>query len=119
MVEVRAPSFVWGMVRKIVASFREVEAGRVSVDRLEAALHGRARLTLPMAEPERLVLWEVEYPSPWHYRWTGPNRHQSEWERAARDDLWSRQELLDELAAAKRSAADPEAPPRESMRDER
>ena len=54
VVELRAPSFVWGMVRKIVAALREVEAGRVSVDRLDAALQGWTRLTLPMAESEPL-----------------------------------------------------------------
>ena len=95
VVEIRAPSFVWGMVRKIVAALREVEAGRISSGRLDAALHGRARLTLPMAEPERLVLWDVEYALPWEHRWAGPNRHQSDWEESAQDALWVRQKLLD------------------------
>jgi tRNA pseudouridine38-40 synthase len=95
MVEVRAPSFVWGMVRKVVATLREVDAGRISIDRLEAALHGRTRLTLPMAEPEPLVLWDVEYPLTWEHTWAGPNRHQLAWEKAARDNLWARREFLD------------------------
>ena len=119
IVEVQAPSFVWGMVRKIIAALREVEEGRLSVDRLEAALHGRARLTLPMAEPERLVLWEVEYPVPWQYRWTGPNRHQSRWETSARENLWVRQELLDTFRSAAGLGPEPEAHFRETIRDER
>ena len=94
VLEVRAPSFVWGMVRKIVAALREVEAGRVSINRLGAALQGRIRLTLPMAEPEPLVLWDVEYGIPWEYFWAGPNRHQLAWERARRENLWTRQQVL-------------------------
>jgi len=119
VVEVRAPSFVWGMVRKIVAALREVEVGRLPIDRLEAALHGRTRLTLPLAEPERLVLWDVEYPIPWQYRWTGPNRHQGRWEASAREDLWVRQELLGAFRSGALPKMDPAAPFRESIRDER
>ena len=95
VVEVRAPSFVWGMVRKIVAALREVETGRISIDRLDAALHGRTRLTLPMAEPEFLVLWDVEYALAWEHHWTGPNRHQLAYEKSTRDNLWARREVLD------------------------
>ncbi len=60
-LEVRAPSFVWGEVRKIVAALREVDAGRLDLDQLRAALAGENRLTLPTVAPEPLVLWEVEY----------------------------------------------------------
>ena len=94
VVEIRAPSFVWGMVRKIVGALRECASGRLSEPRLRAALEGRERLTLPLAEPERLILWEVEYPIPWTVRWTGPNRHQSVLEVADRSGLWARSELL-------------------------
>lgn len=93
-VEIRAPSFVWGMVRKIVAAFREVEAGRVPLNRLEAAIHGRVRLTLPMAEPERLVLWDVDFGIPWECAWNGPNRHQVAWETSTRNQVYVRRELL-------------------------
>ncbi|HEV2449010.1 MAG TPA: hypothetical protein VGU43_01200 [Thermoplasmata archaeon] len=61
-LELRARSFVWGMVRKIVAALRAATAGEISPERLAAAIAGKVRLTLPLAEPERLVLWEVEYP---------------------------------------------------------
>jgi len=94
MVEVRAPSFVWGMVRKIVAALREVQSGRLSPKQLRASLEGRSRLTLPMAEAERLLLWDVEYPIPWEFRWNGPNRHQTRWAEAVEDGLWSRARLL-------------------------
>jgi tRNA pseudouridine38-40 synthase len=77
VVDIRAPSFVWGMVRKIVAALRKVDAGTLPMDRLGAALRGELRLTLPMAEPEGLVLWEVQYPVKWTHRWSGPNRAQA------------------------------------------
>jgi tRNA pseudouridine38-40 synthase len=76
-VEIVAPSFVWGMVRKIVGACREVVAGRLTIDRLRRALEGAERLTLPLAEPEPLVLWEVEYVEPWTTEWRGPNRRQA------------------------------------------
>lgn len=77
VIDVRAPSFVWGMIRKIIAALRAVDRGTLSLDRLDAALRGQVRLTLPLAEPERLVLWEVQYPIPWTREWNGPNRAQT------------------------------------------
>ncbi|MCI4365370.1 MAG: hypothetical protein L3K10_04830 [Thermoplasmata archaeon] len=75
-IEVRAPAFVWGEVRKIVSALREVDAGRLSLTKLRSAVEGRIRLTLPTVRPEPLVLWEVEYSEPWTHTWVGPNRHQ-------------------------------------------
>jgi len=100
VVEVRAPSFVWGMVRKIIGALREVDAGRISEDRLVAAIEGRVRLTLPMAEPERLVLWDVEFPVTWEYRWAGPNRHQTAWANKAQEGLWVRHGVTNALTEA-------------------
>ena len=100
VIELRAQSFVWGMVRKIVGALREVEAGRLSLSRLEQALRGELRLTLPMAEPEPLLLWDVEFGIPWNHFWGGPNRHQLAWERAVRNRLWAGQEMLDALSQA-------------------
>jgi tRNA pseudouridine(38-40) synthase len=97
VVEVRAPAFVWGMVRKIVAALREVDAGRLSTTRLLAALEGKVRLTLPMAEPEPLVLWNVEYPVSWTVVWGGPNRPQFSAAVRRRADLWTRARVLDAL----------------------
>ncbi len=93
-VEVRAPSFVWGMVRKIVGALREHEKGRLPLDRLEAALRGEVRLTLPLAEAEPLVLERVEYPLAWAISWAGPNRRQLEHERRRREELWARAQVL-------------------------
>jgi tRNA pseudouridine38-40 synthase len=77
VVDVTAPSFVWGMVRKIIAALRKVDDGSLDLATLEAALRGEDRLTLPLAEPEGLVLWEVHYPLRWARGWSGPNRAQA------------------------------------------
>jgi len=98
VVEVNAPSFVWGMVRKIVAALREVDAGRLTVPRLTASLAGTERLTLPIAEPEPLVLWTVEYDVPWEHFWSGPNRHQARWRSTVHDGLVARQRVLEALS---------------------
>jgi tRNA pseudouridine(38-40) synthase len=73
LLEIQAPSFVWGMVRKLVASVRAVAAGTLPAESFRAALAGERRLTIGLAEPEPLVLWEVEYDRPWTTttaRWT-------------------------------------------------
>ncbi|HXQ94926.1 MAG TPA: hypothetical protein VN864_07175 [Thermoplasmata archaeon] len=64
-LEIEAPSFVWGMVRKLVAATRDVVRGTLGTDEFQAALSGEHRLTLPLAEPEPLMLWSVEYDRPW------------------------------------------------------
>jgi tRNA pseudouridine38-40 synthase len=99
VVEVRAPSFVWGMVRKIIGALREYDAGRVTLARLESALKGEVRLTLPTVDPEGLVLWDVEYPFPWTLNWSGPNRHRQAWVRSQTDSLWVQSEVLRALSA--------------------
>jgi len=96
-IEVRAPSFVWGEVRKIVAALREVDAGRLSVARLRAALAGEIRLTLPTVPPEPLVLWNVEYAEPWTHVWRGPNRKQRVHFTEERARWWSRSQWLEDL----------------------
>jgi tRNA pseudouridine38-40 synthase len=96
VVDVRARSFVWGMVRKIVAALREVEAGRLTVPELREAVQGRRRLTLPMAEPDRLVLWETSYPVAWTVERSTLTAHQERHLRSAilaagaRAQIWSR-----------------------------
>ena len=75
-IDVRAPSFVWGMVRKMVSAMRGVAAGTIPLDDLRAAVAGRSLLSLPLAEPERLVLWEVVHGVPWTERAEIPTRRQ-------------------------------------------
>jgi len=87
------------MVRKIIGALREYDAGRLTLARLEAALKGEVRLTLPTVEPEGLVLWDVEYPVPWTLSWNGPNRHQQARIRFQTDSLWVQSEVLKALNA--------------------
>ena len=97
-IEVRAPAFVWGMVRKLVGTLREVDQGRLALSQVRDAIDGKLRLTLPMAEPEGLVLWDVEYPIPWEVHWRGPNRHQAAFVRACGEGLFRRRAVLESLA---------------------
>ncbi len=75
-VEVRAPSFVWGMVRKIVGGLLEWEGGRLSSEELRAAAAGEHRRSLPLAPPDALILWEVGHAGPWEFRFEQARRHQ-------------------------------------------
>ncbi len=97
MVEVRAPSFVWGMVRKMVGAMREHHGGRLPLGRLKQAVDGKLRLTLPLAEPEGLVLWDVEFPVTWAVRWNGPNRYQLALVERERSRTWVRSRVLESL----------------------
>ncbi|MCI4320809.1 MAG: hypothetical protein L3K18_04090 [Thermoplasmata archaeon] len=93
-LEFEAQSFVWGMVRKLVAATREVVAGRLSRDDLRGAVAGERRLTLPIAEPEPLVLWNVEYDRPWTFRADQLAERQVEYFRAERRAAQAREALL-------------------------
>ena len=105
-IEIQARSFVWGMVRKIVAALREVDRGRLSPARLAAAIAGRERLTLPLAEPGPLVLWEVQYGISWQFVWNGPTRHQARARAAAEQAFVARGEVLRALAKAEGRSSD-------------
>jgi tRNA pseudouridine(38-40) synthase len=76
VLDVEARSFVWGMVRKLVSALRATEEGTLSLAELRAAVAGRRRLALPLAEPERLVLWETRATVPWSIERTTPTPRQ-------------------------------------------
>ena len=98
VVELTAPSFVWGMVRKIIAAFRAVEAGDLALRELDAAVTGERPLSLPLAEPEPLVLWEVGYPFTFEITNPRPSlRQQRYWNREIREASL-RAVLLERLA---------------------
>lgn len=116
-IEVRAPSFVWGMVRKIVGGLLMWESGSLSSEKLRAAARGKERLSLPLAPPDALVLWEVGHLGPWEFKFERARRHQLRYrlESARRAD--ARVHVLDALNApeAGRSSepdviADPASP---------
>jgi tRNA pseudouridine38-40 synthase len=106
-VRVRAPAFVWGMVRKIIGALQEVDAGRLPMDRLESAVQGRGRLTLPTAEPEPLVLWSVQYAPSIHWTHTRARRGRRTryWEPALRQAI-----AREAVMRAVTSAATPRPP---------
>ncbi|MCI4330827.1 MAG: hypothetical protein L3K19_03130 [Thermoplasmata archaeon] len=99
-IEIRAPSFVWGMVRKMVSALRALEAGRLTAAELSRALEGHRRLALPLAEPEPLVLWDVQYPFPWTHRCARFTRHQTRYWTAERRAWRARGPILAGLADA-------------------
>jgi tRNA pseudouridine38-40 synthase len=97
-IDVRAPSFVWGMVRKIIAALRAFDRGERSRADLTAAISGERRVSLPLAEADRLVLWEVEYAEPWEFEGEGGLRHQRRAWRAATEGAAARRAVLGALA---------------------
>ncbi|MDE1835528.1 MAG: tRNA pseudouridine(38-40) synthase TruA [Euryarchaeota archaeon] len=64
VLDLRAPSFLWNQVRKIVAALELLDAGRIRRSDIEEALRGRKVLHLPLARPQGLVLMEVSYDFP-------------------------------------------------------
>ncbi|MCI4366878.1 MAG: hypothetical protein L3K08_03915, partial [Thermoplasmata archaeon] len=76
VLDIRGRSFVWGMVRKIVSALRAHATGGISLSEIESAIRGEERLSLPLAEPDRLVLWEVRHGVRWTDRALGGNRRQ-------------------------------------------
>lgn len=64
LVDLRAPSFLWNQVRKVVSALEGLDRGTLALADVRAALHGRKVLHLPLAPPGGLVLMEVSYDFP-------------------------------------------------------
>ena len=105
VLEIRAPSFVWGMVRKVVAALEACEQGRLDEKALAEAAAGGRRLSLPLAPAQGLVLWEVEYAFPWTVAWNGPTRHQRAWWETIDAELWRRARIRETLDPSRVPAA--------------
>ena len=60
-VEMEAPSFLWGMVRKVVAAILKVESGEKALSDIRDTLEGGKRCDFGVAPPEFLVLSDVCY----------------------------------------------------------
>ncbi len=83
-IDIRARSFVWGMVRKIVAGLLACEEGHLPLNQLTEAANGTRRLSLPLAPADALVLWDVRYPVRWTVRYPRRTREQEAHLREAR-----------------------------------
>ena len=96
LVDVRAPSFRRGMVRRMVAAMVGVARGRVSLEELRTALAG-VRGDFGTMPPEPLFLMDVDYDFP--FRTAPKPKVLSEWRATvARTDL--RVRFLEALGAA-------------------
>jgi tRNA pseudouridine38-40 synthase len=109
-LRVRARSYVWGMVRKIVSALRQRAAGELTEGELREALAGARRLTLPLADPEPLVLWEVHHEVRWSPEPGRPSRHQLRYFDRERVRARLRGRLLGALEPVDRSAGGDPAP---------
>lgn len=113
-IEVRAPSFVWGMVRKLVGGLLAWESGLISSEKLRAAARGEHRLNLPLAPADALLLWEVGHAGPWEYRFDRARRHQRQYRIEAARRAEARIHVLGALTAEethRRSTAVPDVAP--------
>lgn len=57
----KAPYFLYHMVRKIVSALLMVHHGRISVDDIKDSLDGKKYLKIPAASPENLFLYDITY----------------------------------------------------------
>jgi tRNA pseudouridine38-40 synthase len=99
-LRIRASGFLWGMVRKIVGALELSAAGSLEPGELDRALNGDLRLPVPMAPAGGLVLWEVEFGSPWEFSLDYRTRHQRRHFDDARRDAVLRARLLPVLFPA-------------------
>ncbi len=107
VLRVRAPGFLWGMVRKIVAALEMAGDGRIAEEDLEGALLGHRRVAIPLAPPEPLLLWEVDYGRPWSVGPLRVGRAQQLHVREEQARAEARRRLLPELFGAARAEDDP------------
>ncbi len=111
VVEITAPAFVWGMVRKVIAALRSLEAGQLSVREVDEAIAGTHKLTLSLAEPEGLILWEVGYPFPFEVAAEGLTPHQERYWVGEREATEWRAALVARVAPSVGRPAQGTAPP--------
>lgn len=100
LIDVRAPSFRRGMVRRIIAAMIAYASGEFSADDIRAALRGTKR-DFGMAPPEPLVLMDVRYDVPFRVL-LKPKVH-DEW-RAIAQDVLLRKYLVDAWRVAARDS---------------
>jgi tRNA pseudouridine38-40 synthase len=97
VLRVEARGFLWGMVRKIVAALASSARGELSHQDLARALAGELRLSVPLAAPEPLVLWNVEYGIPFDHRTVHRTRSQQRYLAGALEHARGRAVVLPSL----------------------
>ncbi|TLZ64786.1 MAG: tRNA pseudouridine(38-40) synthase TruA [Methanobacteriota archaeon] len=60
-IDLKAPSFRWNLVRRLVSAALRVEAGDATVGDLTIALDGPGRIDMGLAPAEPLILMDVRY----------------------------------------------------------
>jgi tRNA pseudouridine38-40 synthase len=100
VLRLRAPSFLWGMVRKIVAALRGIGSGEWTRESVSQAIAGERRIALPLAPAEPLVLWEVRHEIPWTVRAPGWTERQASYIATESSRAKTRASLLPELLAS-------------------
>jgi tRNA pseudouridine38-40 synthase len=61
ILDFRAQSFLWHMVRRIVKALIDASKDVISLDDVNKALDGKEKMDLGIAPPEPLILMDVEY----------------------------------------------------------
>ena len=61
ILDFKAQSFLWQMVRRIVKAMRDAEKGKLSLDDLKNALGGKTRADFGIASAEPLILMDICY----------------------------------------------------------
>ena len=105
ILRIRAPGFLWGMVRKIVGGLRAVGAGMIPPEALRRTLEGGSRLSLSLAEPEPLLLWEVRHEVHWQFSARRLTRRQEGYLDNALRAARIRHELLQRLNLLSRAGS--------------
>ncbi|MDI6917322.1 MAG: tRNA pseudouridine(38-40) synthase TruA [Thermoplasmatales archaeon] len=61
IIDIRAESFLWSMVRRIVSALEKVGKKEIKIDVIKDALETRKRFDFGSAKPEGLILIDVRY----------------------------------------------------------
>jgi tRNA pseudouridine38-40 synthase len=61
ILDFKAQSFLWHMIRRIVKAVNDYELGNLAADDIRKALSGKAKVDLGIAEPEPLILMDIGY----------------------------------------------------------
>jgi len=63
--EIRAESFLWHMVRGIVTTLLMYQDGLITPEQIALMLQGTCQMRIPPADPQGLILWDVDCNLDW------------------------------------------------------